>query len=103
MHLAILGGVAALGATAFFVRRARYYRRIFSDAHFRELYDAFVPLVRSGGTFVTSAGIAIAVSRTEANAPQTLHVSLSQTSGYTTSAVAGRFGFFVVAILDRNK
>jgi hypothetical protein len=32
-----------------------------------------------------------------------LHVSLSQASRHTTSAVAGRFGFFLVTILDRNK
>jgi hypothetical protein len=43
------------------------------------------------------------VSRTEAAGRQVIHVSLSQASRYTTSAVAGRFGFFLVAILNRNK
>jgi hypothetical protein len=103
MPWAILGIVVALAVVALVAQRARYYGRLFSDAHFREVYDAFVPALGSGRAFVTSAGLAIAVTRTEADDRCVLHVSLSQASGYTTSAVAGRFGFFVVAILNRNK
>jgi hypothetical protein len=32
-----------------------------------------------------------------------LHVSISQRQGYTTSAVANRFAFFLVVALNRNK
>jgi len=59
------------------------------------------PRVRT--CLVSSAGLAIAVTRTEADNRRVLHVSLSQASGYTTAAVAGWFGFFLVAILNRNK
>lgn len=102
MPWAIPGIVVAL-AVAGLVRRAKYYGRLFSDAHFREVYDGFVPALGPGGAFVTSAGLAVAVTRTEVDGRRILHVSLSQASGYTTSAVAGRFGFFLVAILNRNK
>jgi hypothetical protein len=103
MPWAILGIVVALALAGLVGQRVKYYGRLFSDAHFREVYDKFVPALVSGRAFVTSAGLAIAVTRTEADDPPVLHVSLSQASGYTTSAVAGRFGFFLVAILNRNK
>jgi hypothetical protein len=103
MPWSILGIVAALVLAGFVAQRAKYHRRLFSDAHFREVYDAFVPALGSGRAFVTSAGLTVAVTRTEADDRRILHVSLSQASGYTTYAVAGRFGFFLVAILNRNK
>jgi hypothetical protein len=100
----ILGIVVALALAGLVAQRARYDGRLFSDAHFREVYDKFVPALGSGRAFVTSAGLAIAVTRTEADDHRRVpHVSLSQASGYTTAAVAGRFGFFLVAILNRNK
>jgi hypothetical protein len=99
----LLGIVVALALAGLVAQRARYYGRLFSDAHFREVYDKFVPALGSGRAFVTSAGLAIAVTRTEVDDRRVLHVSLSQASGYTTAAVAGRFGFFLVAILNRNK
>jgi hypothetical protein len=99
----ILGIVVALALAGLVLQGARYYGRLFSDAHFREVYDEFVPALGSGRAFVTSAGLAIAVTRTEADDRRVLHVSLGQASGYTTAAVAGRFGFFLVAILNRNK
>lgn len=103
MPWSILGIVAALALAGFVAQRAKYYRRLFSDAHFREVYDAFVLSLGSGRAFVTSAGLTVAVTRTESGDRRVLHVSLSQTSGYTTYSVAGRFGFFLVAILNRNK
>ncbi|HEX3904909.1 MAG TPA: hypothetical protein VH853_18895 [Polyangia bacterium] len=103
MPWAILGIVVALAAAGLVARRAKYYGRLFSDAHFREVYDGFVPALGPGRAFVTSAGLALAVTTTEVDDRRVLHVSLSQTSGYTTSAAAGRFGFFLVAILNRNK
>jgi hypothetical protein len=99
----ILGIVVALALAGLVAQRAKYYGRLFSDAHFREVYDEFVPALGSGRAFVTSAGLPIAVTRTEADDRRVLHVSLSQASGYTTAAVAGRFGFFLIAILNRNK
>jgi hypothetical protein len=99
----ILGIAVALALAVLVAQRAKYYGRLFSEAHFREVYDEFVPALGSGRAFVTSAGLAIAVTVTEADDHRVLHVSLSQASGYTTTAIAGRFGFFLVAILNRNK
>ena len=103
MPWAIVGVVVALAVAGHVARRAKYYGRLFSDAHFREVYDEFVPALGAEHAFVTSAGLAIAVTRTEVDDRRVVHVSLSQASGYTTSSVAGRFGFFLVAILNRNK
>jgi hypothetical protein len=102
MPWAILGIVVAL-PVALVAWRARYYSRMFSDAHFREVYDAFVLALGPGCALVTLAGLAMVVTRTEVDDRCVLHVSLSQASGFTTSGVASRFGFFLVAILDRNK
>ena len=102
------------------VRRMRLYSRMFSEAHFRELHERFAAAVQTvaevrrapaneadrasaGDAFVTSAQLAIAVTASLANGRHVLHVSLSQTSGYTTSSVANRFGFFLITMLNQNK
>jgi hypothetical protein len=103
MPWTIVGIVVALAVTGHVARRARYYRRLFSEAHFREVYDGFVPALGPGRAFVTSAGLAVVVTSTEVDDRRVVHVSLSQPSGYTTSSVAGRFGFFLITILNRNK
>lgn len=115
--------VVAAGGLALAVpvlRRMRLYRRIFSEAHFRELHERFAAAVRTvtevlrapanaadaaaaGDAFVTSAQLAVAVTASLANGRHVLHVSLSQTSGYTTSSVASRFGFFLITMLNQNK
>jgi hypothetical protein len=91
------------------------YRNWFSDAHFQEVHARFVRAIEameaargSAGSpdptdaFVTSAQLAIVVTGHVADGRQVLHVSLSQRQGITTHAVASRFAFFLVTILDRN-
>ena len=101
-------------------RRMSLYRRMFSEGNFREFHERFAAAVQTvtevrrravneadatvaGDSFVTSAQLAIAVTASLANGRHVLHVSLSQTSGYTTSSVANRFGFFLITMLDQNK
>jgi hypothetical protein len=108
---------AALAVAVPVARLASRYRRMFSDAHFQEVHDRFVRAIHtveaawreSAGdpaakdAFVTSAQLAIVVTTSLTNGRRVLHVSLSQTSGMTTAAVASRFGFFLVTALNRNK
>ncbi len=108
---------AALAVVAWVARRRRYYRRIFSEAHFREVHERFARAVETveavprasaaepvaTNAFVTSAQLAIVVTESLANEGRKLHVSLSQPSGFMTSAVASRFGFLLVTTLNRNK
>jgi len=101
------------------VRRVRLYGRMFSEAHFREVHQRFAAAVQTttaawrapvtearaeaGDAFVTSAQLAIAVTASDSNGRHLLHVSLSQATGYTTAAVANRFGFFLITMLNQNK
>lgn len=94
----------------------RRYRKLFSDAHFREVHARFVCAIEAvaaardsadapdpADAFVTSAQLAIMVTGRPADGRHVLHVSLSQRQGYTTRAVADRFAFFLVTTLNRNK
>lgn len=108
---------AALAVAAQIARLSRRYSRMFSDAHFKEVHDRFVRAIEAveaswrasagdasaNDAFVTSAQLAIVVTESLADGCRVLHVSLSQTSGLTTAAVANRFGFFLVTTLNRNK
>jgi hypothetical protein len=102
------------------LRRMRLYSRMSSEAHFREVYERFAAAVQTvtevlrapasaadaeaaGDAFVTSAQLAMAVTASLTNGRHVLHVSLSQTSGYTTTSAASRFGFFLITMLNRNK
>jgi hypothetical protein len=114
----ILIAVAIAVAIAVLADR-RYYERLFSEAHFKEVYDKFALAVRPlnngraaivesdealyQSTFVTSADLAVSVTAKLEGDRRVLHVSLSQASAYTTSAVAGRFGFFLVGVLRQNE
>ena len=98
-------------------RLSARYRRMFSEDHFQEVHDRLSRAIEtvqdasrtstgealSDDMFVTSARLAVVVTQRRVDERRVLHVSLSQTSGPTTSAVAGRFGFFLVAMLNRNK
>src|SRR5215813_10730234 len=106
--VAVAIGIARLSAR---------YRRMFSEDHFKEVHDRFAVAIKTvqdasrtstGDTrtedkFITSAKLGIVVSEHRVDERQVLHVSLSQTTGLTTSAVAGRFGYFLVSILNRNQ
>lgn len=107
--LAIIG--IPVGAVIVFVRsRARYYQRMFSEEHLREVHEQFVALVEKLSpaaaepppeppAFLTSAGLIVAVTRE----PASMHISLSQPGGPTTMAVASRIGFLLVATLQGNE
>ena len=112
--LAVLA-TAGVGIAAFVGSRRRKLAAILSRAHFEELHELFVTGVRAaesspdaepdpeaGTAFVTSAGIGIGISAAADDA-QRLHVSISQVGTVTTSAVASRVAFFVLATLGRNK
>lgn len=113
----IIAGVVLVAALAFvFYGRAGYYRRIFSDEHFQEVYSTFVDLLRaqrpSGlpadspaapSTALTSAGLVLGVTYRAAGDDPVLHISLSQQEPPTTRALANRFAFFLLCVLDRNK
>jgi len=113
----IIAGLVVVAAAAFVLYGgAAYYRRIFADEHFREVHSTFLDLVRaqgSGGsqgdppeapsTALTSAGLVLSVTYRKAGDDPVLHVSLSQQGRPTTNAVANRFAFFIVCMLNRNK
>lgn len=115
----ILLGLLAAGIAVLVVgirRMAQRYRKLFSDAHFEEVYAriaraiATVEAARASpepsdasDAFLTSAQVAFVVTGHRADGRHVLHVSLSQRDGPTTHAVADRFAFFLVAILDRNQ
>ena len=113
----IIAGIV-LVATASFVLygRAVYYRRIFSDEHFHEVYSTFVDLLRAQSlgtphegptttpsTALTSAGLVLGVTYRAAGDDPVLHVSLSQQGRPTLGAVANRFAVFLLCMLNRNK
>lgn len=113
--LAIIG--IPVGAVIVFVRsRARYYQRMFSEEHLREVYEQFVALVEKLSpaaaepppdppAFLTSAGLVVVVTREPARGdePASMHISFSQPGGPTTMAVASRFGFLLLATLQGNE
>ncbi len=118
--LALLGlGLAAAAAVGVFLwRKQRYYGRMFAEAHFREVHGKFLAALRkaeerrgldeapspdNGTAFLSSAGLAVAVTVSEKDGRQTAHVSLSQPGTVTTSTVAGRFGFFLLTALKANR
>lgn len=104
--------LVALVAT-FGLSRARYYRRMFSESHFREFHGALAAAIRAatqepGGDertrFVTQAGLGAAVTfSSPSDGRYTLHISLSQPGRMTTHAVSRHFGALIVAMLQGNK
>ena len=118
MAFAMFAGLAILGMAAFALWRGSYYRRIYSDEHFREFHRRLseaieraklsepgtTPAVEAKTAFVTDAGLAVAVTfDADEQRRQVLHISLSQPGSATTHAVCARFGFFVPAMLSENK
>lgn len=98
--------------------RVRYYRRMFSDSHFREFHNAMATAIHAASAtgdpqektnegeifFTTKAGLGAVV--TFSALPEggyNLHISLSQPGRMTTSAVSRHFGLFIIAMLQGNK
>lgn len=112
-----VAGIVLVAIASFEVyRRAAYYRRIFSDEHFHEVYSTFLDLLRAQGlgrpheepnttpsTALTSAGLVLGVTYRAAGDDPVLHVSLSQQRRPTLGAVANRFAVFLLCMLNRNK
>ena len=113
LGLIVAGMVVVVGGIHKITQR---YRKLFSDAHFEEVHARFVSAVEAmeaarapadapdpTDAFVTSAQLAIMVTRHQADGHHVLHVSLSQRQGYTVQVVASRFAFFLVTTLNRNE
>jgi len=112
--IVVFGGLIVVVALCV-ASRGRYYGRLFSVDNFREFHGALSRAVAAaqskqpneppspddGTGFVTSSGLAVAVSYSKADTGiQTLHISLSQAGQVTTHALCSRFGFFVATMLS---
>jgi hypothetical protein len=92
--------------------KVRYYRRMFSEDHFREFHGALAVAIRSATQdpgadertrFITRAGLGAAVTFSSPREGRyALHISLSQPGRMTTHAVSSHFGAFIVAMLQGN-
>jgi len=94
----------------------RYYKKLYSEAHFREVYDSFVQMVKRAEEkcgkgpadeqrehYVTSAGLVVVVTVDPMGSGKELHVSMSQRGTVTLHAVSEYFGGFFLNILSPNK
>ncbi len=109
-----VGAVVVLMVAAFLlVRKSRYYRRIFSDAHYAEIagwtsrmvarHPVEEPSPEDGTALLTSAGLALAYTSHTSEGRRSLHFSVSQARGYTTGAVGRRVLFLWIRLLHRNR
>lgn len=97
----------------FAASRGPYYKKIFSEPHYAEIHDWLVkaleigaipePSTENGSSVVTSAGIAIALTRDCGQGAEQIHISISEARGTTTHAVANRVGFLLFVSLNQNK
>lgn len=114
----VFGALVVIAVGVYIVSRSRYYRRMFSEAGFREFYSGLSaaievakgkgadgePRLDDGSAFRTAAGLGVCVTcYTNDNGSQSLHISLSQTEGPTTHGVCSGYGFFTMAMLRENK
>ena len=100
---------------ALYARERAYYRTLLSTKHLREVYDRFVimlPCVQKPTAseaswepvgFITSAGLVLAVTSRSREGQRAVHVSISQQGRPTTTAVAKRFAFFVLCVVNRGE
>jgi hypothetical protein len=95
------------------IRKSTYYKTVFSSQHYVEIHQwlvaalktppAEMPSLETGTAFQTSAGIALALSQINQADLFQLHISISETRGITTNAIAGRIAFLVFYALNKNK
>ena len=105
--------VLALIIIVVIYRKSAYYKNVFSDAHYREIHAWLaralsappleMPSLEAGTAFQTSAGIALALSQVNQTESFQLHISISETRGITTHAIAGRVAFLIFFSLNKNK
>ena len=110
----IVGTLTVLGIVAFlFVRKSRYYARIFSDAHYAEIatwasrmitqHLVAEPSTENGTAVLTSAGLALAYTSEVSEGKRTIHFSVSQAGSYTTGAVGRRVLLLLIRLLHQNR
>jgi hypothetical protein len=99
----------------YLVMQSRKYSRLYDESTFQEFYERLTEAIRAAVQapgepsidnvkgFRLSADIGASVSFHPHDDEFILHVALSQPDSFTTHAVASRFGFFVVAMLNRNQ
>ena len=112
MWEAVVVAMAVALLAVFGLSKARYYRRMFSEDHFREFHGALAVAIRTATQepgadertrFVTQAGLGAAVTFSSPREGRyTLHISLSQSGRMTTQAVSNHFEAFIVAMLQGN-
>lgn len=100
----------------YIISSKRYYSSIFHETTFQKFYlsmsKAVMASVQIKGSdpsldndtaFVLSEGIAAGVTFDDKDGQFQLYISLSQPGRRTTTAVASRFGYFVLSMLNQNQ
>ncbi|MGC4042796.1 MAG: hypothetical protein QM758_03220 [Armatimonas sp.] len=104
----------------FVITRSRKYSRLFNEATFEEFYERLTEAIRAavrtqgdpsvenfienGTAFRLSADIAASVTFAQRKDGFILHIALSQPDHFvTTHSVATHFGFFILAMLNKNR
>ncbi len=107
--------VSMVMIAALAISRKRYYSALFHESTFQRFYESMskavmasiqmrsAPSIDSGTAFVLPEGIAASVTFDKEDGHFQLHISLSQSDRRTTHAVASRFGYFVLAMLNKNR
>lgn len=110
----VIGAVVVVIVAAILIaKKSRDYRKIFNDDHYEEvaewakkvldIYPVEESSLDNGTALQTNAGLAIAYTSRIDEGRRSVHFSISQTSGYTTGAVGGRFVFLLIRLLNKNK
>ena len=112
MWYAIFGALGALIIWKF-MAKSRYYGQIFSEENFNEigewvyrmlqLDEVANPSVEDGTAYQTAAGLGLVFTRMEEDGNDTIHFSVSQSTGYTTHAVGGRVIFLIISMIKDNE
>jgi len=104
----IVGSIAALVLFWFF-RSGGYYKALFSDEHKANVYQWIKQNINQelvlgdGAHLVTEEGLAIYMTKSEEEGGWILHISISETRGYTTGAAASVFGKLVTSTIDATQ
>lgn len=114
----VVVGLLITVITTFVVMQNRKYSKLFDESTFQEFYERMTEAIRvavrtqaeasvesfieNGTAFRLSADIAASVTFVQEEDEVRLHIALSQPDSITTRAVASRFAFFILAMLNKN-
>ncbi len=113
MPIIILLSLILLIIIYYIFSKNRYYKLIFSDAHYLEVCRWVIEVIdkhpiaesklENGTAFKTSFGLILAYTSLSDNGKRIITFSISESSGLTKGAVGGRFIFLLIRLFHKIK